>query len=569
MLVRDCARHVARQRPSLAAPPRTDQTGRQLKYRTAIRGGGEVDVLDQLDAPAVRRWSIAAADALAEHQDEIDELNVFPVPDRDTGTNLALTLRAACDALSADAASTAAAALRTLARGAVLGARGNSGVIVSQILRGFASAVDAAEACDAPRLQAALREGAEHAYAAVAEPLEGTILTVARAAAEASAAVPAATLAAVVEAAVAGAADALNRTTEQLPALARAGVVDAGGRGLVVLLDSLASVVTGMRAVLAPPRRSARPLSALLALREAGSETFGYEVQYLLEADDDAVTVLREQLARMGDSLVVVGTGDGLWNVHVHVNDVGAAIESGVEAGRPHRVTVVRFADQVRAPLRSGVAVVAVAPGEGLAHLFEGEGVRVVGGTNPSTAEVLAAVHASGAAQVVLLPNASRVTGVVNAAAEQARDDGIEVAVVPTRSPVQGLAAVAVHDAARRFGDDVVAMAEAAAATRWAEVTVAQREALTSLGRVQAGDVVGLIDGEVVEIGTSVRDVALDTLDRLLGVGGELITIIAGKDTAPELAAEVQARIAEAAPFIEVAVFDGGQPDYPLLLGVE
>jgi dihydroxyacetone kinase-like predicted kinase len=158
---------------------------------------------------------------------------------------------------------------------------------------------------------------------------------------------------------------------------------------------------------------------------------------------------------------------------------------------------------------------------------------------------------------------------VVNAVADQARDDGIEVAVVPTRSPVQGLAAVAVHDGARRFGDDVVAMAEAAAATRWAEVTVAQREALTSLGRVQAGDVVGLIDGEVVEIGTSVRDVALATLDRLLGVGGELITIIAGKDAAPELATEVQARIAEAAPFIEVAVFDGGQPDYPLLLGVE
>lgn len=527
-----------------------------------------MDVLDQLDAAAVRLWSIAAADALAERQDEIDELNVFPVPDRDTGTNLALTLRAACDALAADAASSAADALRVLSRGAVVGARGNSGVIVSQILRGFASAVDG-EVCDAARLQAALREGAEHAYAAVAEPLEGTILSVARAAAEAGAAVPVATLAAVVDAALAGAADALNHTTEQLPALGRAGVVDAGGRGLVLLLDSLASVVTGVRAVVAPPRRSARPRSALESMREAGSATFGYEVQYLLEADSDLVDVLREQLARMGDSLVVVGTGEGLWNVHVHVNDVGAAIESGIEAGRPHRITVVRFADQVHPSARTGVAVVAVAPGEGLAHLFEGEGVRVVGGTNPSTTEVLAAVHAAGAAHVVLLPNASQVTCAVNAAAEQARDEGIEVAVVPTRSPVQGLAAVAVHDGARRFGDDVVAMAEAAAATRWAEVTVAQREALTSLGRVQAGDVIGLIDGEVVEIGNVVRDVALATLDRLLGVGGELITIIAGKDAAPELGTEVQRRIAEAAPFIEVAVFDGGQPNYPLLLGVE
>ena len=236
-----------------------------------------VDVLDQLDAPAVRRWSIAAADALAEHQAEIDELNVFPVPDGDTGTNLALTLRAACDALAADAATTAADALRTLARGAVLGARGNSGVIISQILRGFADAVDGS-VCDAPGLQAALRQAADHAYAAVAEPLEGTILTVARAAADAAATAPATALGDVIKAAVAGASDALDRTTEQLPALARAGVVDAGGRGLVVLLDSLAGVVTGVRAVLGPPRRSARPRSVLESAREAGSDRFAFEI---------------------------------------------------------------------------------------------------------------------------------------------------------------------------------------------------------------------------------------------------------------------------------------------------
>jgi uncharacterized protein len=531
-----------------------------------------VDVLDKLDAPAVRRWSIAAAEAMAAHQAEIDELNVFPVPDGDTGTNLALTLRAARDALAADAAMTVADALRSLARGAVLGARGNSGVIVSQILRGFAEAVDGA-VCDAKGLQAALRRAGDHAYAAVADPLEGTILTVARAAADAGATARDADLAAVIKAAVAGASDALDRTTAQLPALARAGVVDAGGRGLVVLLDALAGVVTGVRPALAPPGRSARPRSALEGAREAGSDEYSFEVQYLLASDDATVATLRTELARMGDSLVVAGTGEGEWNVHVHVNDVGAAIEAGVEAGRPRRITVVRFADQAQAPPeRTGVAVVAVAPGEGLAHLFEGEGVQVVGGgpgDNPSMAEVLAAVQACGAAHVVLLPNASQVSGVVEAAAEQAREAGIEVAVVPTRSPVQGLAAVAVHDAGRRFGDDVVAMAEAAAATRWAEVTVAQREALTSLGRVEAGDVLGLIDGEVVEIGASIRSVALALIDRLLGVGGELITVLVGRGADPGLVAELQAHISQAAPLIEVSVFDGGQPHYPLLLGVE
>jgi DAK2 domain fusion protein YloV len=539
-----------------------------------------VQVLNKLDAPAVRRWSIAAADALAEHRVEIDELNVFPVPDGDTGTNLALTLRAACDALAADGSATAATALRAMARGAVMGARGNSGVIVSQILRGFADAIEGD--CDAAGLQVALRQAAEHAYAAVANPLEGTILSVARAAADSAALMTdnGRTLASVMSAALSGAATALDRTTEQLPALARAGVVDAGGRGLVVLLDALAAVVTGAASTIAPPRRSARSRQVLESARETGSDEYAYEVQFLLDAGEEPVQKLRAELARMGDSLVVVGTGEDLWNVHVHVNDVGAALEAGIEAGRPHRITVVRFDDQVAvneleelvSTDRAGTAVVAVAPGEGLAHLFEGEGVHVVGGgpgDNPSTNEVLAAVRASGAAQVVLLPNASQVTGVAEAAAELGRAEGIEVAVVPTRSPVQGLAAVAVHDASRRFGDDVIAMAEAAAATRWAEVTVAQREALTSVGRCQAGDILGLIDGEVVEIGHSVHDVAVAALDRLLGVGAELITIIAGRDAEPDLTDVVRAHIERAAPLIEVTVFDGGQPRYPLLLGVE
>jgi dihydroxyacetone kinase-like predicted kinase len=243
---------------------------------------------------------------------------------------------------------------------------------------------------------------------------------------------------------------------------------------------------------------------------------------------------------------------------------------------------VLRFADQFRAtdqPTsrapsidRDGVAVVAVAPGPGLAHLFEAEGVRVVGGgptDNPSTAEVLAAVLASHAAQVILLPNAAQVTAVADVAAAEARAEGIEVVVIPTRSPVQGLAAVAVHDGERRFGDDVIAMAEAAAATRWAEVTIAEREALTSAGRCAAGDVLGLIAGEVVEIGTSITGVARVLIDRLIGVGGELITILVGEQIATAIGQQLADYVAAAAPGVEVSVFEGGQPDFPLLIGVE
>lgn len=528
-------------------------------------------MLDALDAPTVRQWSALAAAAMEAHRAEIDDLNVFPVPDGDTGTNLALTLRAAARALDADPATTAGAALRAWGRGAVLGARGNSGVIVSQILRGMADAVRGAPTCDGAALAVALRSGADQAYASVADPLEGTILSVARAAADGAGTGSAES---VVRQAQQAAENALRRTTEQLPALARAGVVDAGGQGYVVLLAALAAAVTGEApAPLPAPKPAAR--GAVEAARETGSAEFDYEVQYLLRSDDARSAVLRADLGPLGDSLVVVGTGDGVWNVHVHVNDVGAAIEAGVRAGEPYRITVARFADTATAPTaspRPGTAVVAVAPGEGLAHLFESEGVHVVDGgpsRNPSTEDVLAAVLGCAVDRVVLLPNASQVSGVAEAAAIEARDHHIEVAVVPTRSPVQGLAAVAVHDPARRFGDDVIAMAEAAAATRWAEVTVAQREALTMAGRCQPGDVLGLIDGEVVEIGSDVAGVAAAVLDRLLAVGGELITVLVGRDAAPDAGDALRRHIATVAAHVEVVVFDGGQPHYPLLMGVE
>jgi len=527
-----------------------------------------VDVLESLDADAVRRWSRAAVESLDAHRAEIDELNVFPVADSDTGTNLSMTMRAAATALAADGAGDAAGALRILARGAVLGARGNSGVIVSQLLRGIAQAAAGAPSCDALVLRTGLLLGADQARDAVAQPVEGTILTVARAAADAAAG--STTLLEVTRCAAAAADEALQRTPEQLPELARAGVVDAGGRGLVLLLDALARTVSGEDG--APPElvRAPRTAQQLRSARETGSGEFDFEVQYLLEAGGDSVAALRGKLSGLGDSAAVVGTGEGVWNVHVHVNDVGAAIQAGVEAGRPFDITVVRFADQAAASL--GTAVVAVAPGQGLAHLFEAEGVWVVDGdhgASPSAVEVLAAVRATGAAQVVLLPNASAAAAIAEAAAEQARALGIRATVVPTRSPVQGLAAVAVHDAARRFDDDVVAMAEAAAATRFAEITIAQRESLTSVGLCQRGDVLGLIDGEVVEIGRGLVSVAFALIDRLLGVGAELMTVLVGGG-APTGVGELLVRhVRERAPYTDVTVYPGGQPGYPLIIGVE
>jgi DAK2 domain fusion protein YloV len=550
-------------------------------------------VLDSLDAAAVRRWCAAGLAALRRHQVEIDELNVFPVPDGDTGTNLVLTVASAWQALSVepDEASDASdrdeiarlgRILRCMARGALLGARGNSGVIISQILRGTADAMAAAPAARGRALADALTEAAKAGYAAVASPVEGTVLSVATAAAAAATAADTDDLVTVVRAAADGAATALARTPEQLPALARAGVVDAGGRGLVVLLDALVEVVTGQAPATAPLARVARDPRLLVVARETGSAAYEYEVQYLLDADEDAVARLKATLSGLGDSLVVVGTGaaDALptWNVHVHVNDVGAAIEAGLHAGRPHRISVTRFDSQV-AEQRSAQpvtddaeGVVVVAGGLGLAELFAAEGAVVVHGgatNNPSTAQVLAAIRATRAGRVVVLPNDTNVHAVASAAAEEARTEGIQVGVVPTRSPVQALAAIAVRDASRRFHDDVIAMAEAAGACRYAEVTIAVREALTVAGRCRPGDVLALIEGEVNLIGADLRETCVTLLDRMLAGGGELATLILGGDAPADLAHQLRAHLSQRWPFVEVQLYNGGQPHYPLLVGVE
>jgi len=297
-------------------------------------------------------------------------------------------------------------------------------------------------------------------------------------------------------------------------------------------------------------------------------------VQFLLaDSDPDAVARLQARLAELGDCLVVVGVDTPAgreWNVHVHVSDVGAAIEAGIEAGRPHRLSVTALAP-VRPPAPApGVrAVVALACAAGLAELFAGEGVAVL--TAPVDAvdedDLLRAVLGTGAEQVVVLPNAAGAIGPAGRAAERARAEGRDVVVVPTRSPVQGLAALAVADPARRFGDDVIALAEAAAATRWAEVAVADQEALTSAGRCRPGDVLGSAEGDVVVIGADPATVARDLLDRLLSAGGEMATLVVGADAA--LGDTVCAHLAAVHPTVEVVRYAGGAGAVPLLVGVE
>ncbi|WP_424862079.1 DAK2 domain-containing protein [Streptomyces sp. MMS24-I29] len=535
---------------------------------------------DDLDAVAVRTWCSLALEALGRERAAIDAINVYPVADGDTGTNLYLTAESAVRAVEAVFAAhetgttvpATADAVRAMAHGALIGARGNSGTILAQLLRGMAGVL--ADGHDAHHLRRALSAAAVAARRAVAHPVEGTVLTVADRAAEAAArtaGVPG--TAAVARAAYEGARAALEATPGQLAVLGRAGVVDAGGRGLVTVLGALVEAVSGR----APePAYAAGPVTPLPVAPVPGDCAAGgpaFEVIYLLEADDDAVDRLRARLDGLGDSLVVVG-GDGLWNVHVHVDDAGAAVEAGVEAGRPYRIRITHFGADRVPPHAEPVqrAVVVVVPGEGLRGLCEEAGATTVlarPGEPPASGEIVDAIRRAHAREVVLLPNDAELRHTAAAAAEQARAEGVRVALIPTRAAVQGVAALAVHEPGRSFDEDVVAMTAAAGAARYAELAVAERQSWTMAGICQAGDVLGLIDGDVAVIGQDVPETARGVLDRMLAAGGELVTLVLGEDVPDSLAEALEEHVREGYLAVDTVVYRGGRQSAPLLIGVE
>ncbi|PVC81374.1 DAK2 domain-containing protein [Streptomyces sp. CS131] len=573
---------------------------------------------DDLDAVAVRTWCSLALEALGRERAEIDAINVYPIADGDTGTNLYLTVESAAAAVEAvfaahETGTTAPAtadAVRAMAHGALIGARGNSGTILAQLLRGMAGVL--ADGGDAAHLRLALTSAAGAARQAVAHPVEGTVLTVAAEAADAARGEDP-DLRTVVTAAYEGARAALARTPEQLAVLGRAGVVDAGGRGLVAVLGALVETVTGQAPVRGPRTASGNAAKApvtvdggsVVGLPVGGTPVEGvtdggglpaggpsadgpldcpedggagpaFEVIYLLEARDEQVARLRTRLDALGDSLVVVG-GDGLWHVHVHVDDAGAAVEAGVEAGRPYRIRITHFATESGHDVRVQAepaqrAVVVVVPGDGLAGLCTEAGATTViarPGEPPASGELVDAIRRAHAREVVLLPNDAALRHTAAAAAEQARTEGVRVALVPTRAAVQGIAALAVHEPDRGFDEDVVAMTAAAGATRYAELAVAERQSWTMAGICQAGDILGLIDGDVAVIGADVPGTARTVLDRMLAAGGELVTLVLGEDVPDTLADALEQHVREGHLAVDTVVYRGGHQRAPLLIGVE
>jgi len=553
--------------------------------------------LDRLGADDLRQVVSGFRDALRSHQDGINRLNVYPVPDGDTGTNMALTMESVVAELEgADLApDDLAGTCKAIGHGSLMGARGNSGVILSQILRGFTQVVAAAEVVDGAAYAEALTAAAKGAYEAVGNPVEGTILTVVREAAEGATACATGTteLVAVVDAALAQGADALARTPTMLQVLADAGVVDSGGTGLLLFLHATLHVIDGRpvpEASVTEAIADAGRVDALTALaQDAHAEGHGgiadlrYEVMYLLEAPDAAIPAFKGVWAGIGDSIVVVG-GDGLFNCHIHTDDIGASIEAAIEIGKPSKIRVtdlleeveeerwVREAEEEPAAALDPVttAVVAIATGEGIKRIFQSLGVQqvITGGQsmNPSTAQILEAVEAANAQEVVILPNNKNIIAV----AEQVDATTTKtVRVVPTRGIPEGFAALLAYDPEAPSDENAAEMAEAAANVVAGEVTIAVRDSTCDVGPIAEGDFLGIARAGIRAVAPSAGEAAIVLLGELLTEDHEILTLIEGEGASVGETRRITEWLAEAHPDLSAEVHHGGQPLYPYFLGVE
>jgi DAK2 domain fusion protein YloV len=525
------------------------------------------------DLETLRELARGALASLELSRQRIDDLNVYPVPDGDTGTNLALTTRGIVETLEATAAADRPTLAREVTRAALMSARGNSGVILSQIVRGAAEALGPAETIDSSAVARAFRGASDEAYRAVRKPVEGTMLTVIRELADAAEergpdVEPPELLKTLVERGD----EAVARTPGQLEVLREAGVVDAGGAGLVELVRGLAATASG-EPLAEPP---AREEPALEAVHQEPSR-YRYCTTFVVEGDGLDAEALESELDRLGDSLLVVGDPEAL-KIHVHTDEPGAALSlgtgvgtiEGVEIADMHRQTEQREQRLLSAlpggGSRSGV--VAVVAGDGNRRLFEDLGAEKVieGGQtmNPSTADLLEAVDAVAADEVVLLPNNKNV---VMAAEQASRVAGKPVHVVPTESVLAGLAALVAFNRERSAEENATAMQDAAQQVATGEVTVASRDASVDGITVRAGNYLALLDGNAFAASPSFDEVARSLLDRLLAEPRDVLTVLTGEG-APPLNGLLD-ELAQRHPDLELDVHEGGQPHYPLLLSAE
>jgi DAK2 domain fusion protein YloV len=521
---------------------------------------------------------------LERHVQTINALNVYPVPDGDTGTNMLLTMRAALEELNNSTAQSASAVAHTVSYGALMGARGNSGVILSQLFRGLARSFDKKETFTALELAQAMKEASAMAYKGVIKPVEGTILTVAREAADAAVATSEERndLLYVLERTVEEARHSVARTPSLLSVLAEAGVVDAGGQGLFVILEGALRFMRG------------EEVGELLAIEEGVElevpveEEYGYETMFILKGEDLNLDEIREVIACMGQSVLVVGDSKAI-KVHIHSMEPGRPLDYAAKLGTLTQISVENLQEQYQEFVRRGgaavpdrprpplvaeelgdIAIVVVAPGEGLARVLESLGASAVvpGGQsmNPSTQELLGAIESLNAEEVIVLPNNVNIIMAARQAGELSQK---EVVVVPTKTIPQGISALLAFNYQVELETNAQMMERAARSVQTGEITTATRAAQINGVSVEEGEIIGLLNGALTASGSNLEEVVQEMLRQMKADEQEIITMYYGEgiaDTEAErLADEIQARY----PDQEVELVDGGQPHYHYILSAE
>lgn len=549
--------------------------------------------INKIDGNAFRQIMAAASSYLADNKERVDSLNVFPVPDGDTGTNMSLTFQSAVAELAKVGSNNVGDLAQALARGALMGARGNSGVILSQLLRGFAQEADAKETLDGISLAKCLGGASKMAYRAVIKPVEGTILTVAREAGEASLRASREKNDAyyVLKRFVAAARVSLDNTPNMLPVLKEAGVVDAGGAGYLVIWEGVLKYLDGDLTTLEDKRPDQKATFAGVLSDE--SIQFRYCTEFIIQGKNIPQDNLRDYLFNLGDSLIVVGDGDVV-KVHVHTNNPGLALEKAVKYGELFKIKIENMVEQNKEAVSSGkaswntelgavafksaqkaeveqeIGIVAIAAGDGISEIINSLGAdRIVSGgqtMNPSTADILEAVEDCPAKSVIILPNNKNII----ATAKQVPDvTNKKVYVIESRSIPQGIKALLSYDPDMGVEDNFQNMSQALKEVKTGEVTFAVRD--TTMNGIQIGqqDIIGLFEGKIQAVGKDVSEVVKDLVSKIVDKNSTILTLYYGADVAEEEAMLLVEELEKQYLDLEVEAYLGNQPLYYYLISVE
>ena len=539
-----------------------------------------VVAIENLDANNIAKLMYCFRDALQEHKESLNSLNVYPVPDGDTGSNMTATLNSVVSEIESLEDPEFENIIEAISHGSLMGARGNSGVIISQILRGFVSEIKNAskKTIDANLFSDALRAAASAAYEAVGNPVEGTILTVVRETAEAAekSLLEHSNLLLVAETAREAAKRSLDSTPDLLPVLARAGVVDAGGSGFLLMLDSLLHVIDD-RPMPEPEIVKASVDSLILDIHDDTTNSgTRYEVMYFLDAPDDLIPGFKKAWSEIGDSIVVVG-GENIWNCHVHTNNIGAAVEAGISIGKPHDIRVTDLFEEIAENHHEqdhadpiGCSVIAVSNGDGIGDIFRSLGAtRVVHGgqsMNPSTADLLEAVEAIASEHVIILPNNSNIVAVAEQVDSQTSKT---IRVVETHTVTEGFASLLGYDPEGTSDKNQTDMTQFSQMVESGEITTAVRESASDVGQIKKGDFLGLRKGKVTVIAETIVEATRNLLKEMISDDHEIITLVAGRDSNKKETDEVVAWVSNEYEALEVEVHEGGQPLYQYYIGIE